>query len=163
MWCLGCSFPFYKAWLLWYVSFVLVCRLRLDTIGPACSDLLETPRHARPRVCVQSFIQLPLKDCHAFTSLLVSLLLLRCRRQRLPWKAWGWGGLLVCTVGGLRKDCEHGGFNDLMCAVQPGHTPAKFCRQLTVLWFLPFLCKSSQRKSKWCSDKSDYNWRGTNY
>lgn len=65
-------FPFYKAWLLWYVSFVLVCRLRFDTIGPARADLLETPRHACPRVCVHSFIQLPLKGCHAFTSLLVS-------------------------------------------------------------------------------------------
>lgn len=139
--CLGCSFPFYKAWLLWYVSFVLVCRLRLDTIGPACSDLLETPRHARPRVCVQSFIQLPLKDCHAFTSLLVSLLLLRCRRQSSVWsERLSAGGLLVCTVGGWRRSCEHGNSNDLMCAPHSLATlKSEHCKLSAKLCFCPFV------------------------
>ena len=103
-------------------------------IGPACSDLLETPRHARPRVCVQSFIQFPLKDCHAFTSLLVSLLLLRCRRQSNVWsERLSAGGLLVCTVGGYGGTVSIGDLNDLMCPVQPSNTPAKFYRQLTEL------------------------------
>lgn len=35
---------------LWYVTFVLVGCLCLDTIGPTCSDLLESPQHGRPRV-----------------------------------------------------------------------------------------------------------------
>lgn len=164
MWCLGCSFPVYKAWLLWYVSFVLVCRLRLDTIGPARLDLLETPRHARPRVCVQSFIRLPLKDCHAFTSLLVSLLLLRCRMQRLVWKAWCWGGGGTGVYsGGLGRDCEHGDFNDLMGTVQRNHTPARLCGQLTLLCFLPFCVSPVKESQNDALDESDYNWRGTNY
>lgn len=164
MHCLGCSFPFYKGWLLWYVSSVVVCRLRLDMIGPARSDLLETPRHARPRVCVQSFIQLPLKDCHGFTSLLVSLLLLRCRRQSSVWSERLSAGGRVTGVysGGLGKDCEHGDLNDLMCPVQPRHTPAKLCSSQCSDFFA-FFCRPTERKSKWCSDKSDYNWRGANY
>lgn len=79
---------------LWYVTFVLVCCLCLDTIGPTCSDLLETPQHAPPPgCCVQSFIWLPLKDCHAFTSLLVSPPLIKMQKAAFgragEWRAGG--------------------------------------------------------------------------
>lgn len=50
-------------------------------------------------------------------------------------------------TGGLGRDCEHGDFNDLMCTVQPGNTPAMFCRQLTVLGFLCF-CVSPVKESQ---------------
>lgn len=49
--------------------------------------------------------------------------------------------------GGLGRACKHGDFNDLMCTVQPSHTPVKFCRDCTVLRFLPF-CASPVRESQ---------------
>lgn len=49
--------------------------------------------------------------------------------------------------GGLGRACEHGDFNDLMCTVQPSHTPVKFSRHCTVLGFLPF-CVSPVKESQ---------------
>lgn len=98
----GVCLPIYKADSLWYVSFGLVRRLRLQMIGPALFDLLETPPPL-PSACPPLggvFSQLVgfLWKNHAFTSFLVSLLL-RCRSQPCS-KRQGEGELLVCSVGG---------------------------------------------------------------
>lgn len=108
------------------------------------------PRHARPRVCAQSFIWLPLKDCHAFTSLLVSLLLLRCRRQRLLWMACWYVVLWVGGGGGwCVQDCNYWcDLFNVLCTTQPLFSYSKFCRKPTAP-ISAFLCGSSQKITKY--------------
>lgn len=94
--------PIYKADSLWYVSFVWVRRLRLDMIGPALFDLLETPPPGVPTLgCVFSQLVGFLWENHAFTSFLVSLLL-RCRSRHCSKRQGeGGGGVLVRISGRL--------------------------------------------------------------
>lgn len=110
----------------------LICQFCFSLPPPSWHDwpcLLRPPgnppRHARPRVCAQSFIWLPLKDCHAFTSLLVSLLLLRCRRQRLLWMAWWYVVVWVGGVGDVYRTVTIDVIY-LTCSVQLSHL---FCRE----------------------------------
>lgn len=81
--------PVYKTGSLWYVSFVLVCCLCLDTIGPALLDLLgNSPphRHAYPGVCVQLVSWLSLKEpCLLFLS---SFPFIKMQKSAFALKGW---------------------------------------------------------------------------
>lgn len=113
------------------------CLLRPPGNPPACP-----PQGVCSVIYSASSKRLP---CLHFPSSFPPPIKMQKAEQRLVWKAYCWGVTGVYS-GGLGRACEHGDFNDLMCTVQPSHTPVKFCRHCTVLWFLPF-CGSPVKES----------------
>ena len=148
----------------------LICQFCFSLPPSSWHDWLRSPRPpGNPPACppqgVCSVIysasskRLP---CLHFPSSFPSLIKMQNAAFGLKGLVLGGGGYW-CLHWGLGRDCEHGDFNDLMGTVQRNHTPARLCRQLTLLCFLPFCASPVKESQNDALDESDYNWRGTNY